>query len=58
MTVFYLEGLEDIQRQGVVPRPDAGVDQGGVGVDVWGDAPAPHVCHQGQGLAQLLPLAA
>ena len=53
-----LECLEDIQRQCVVPRPDAGVDKGGVGVDVGGDTSPPHVCHQGQSLAQLLSLAA
>lgn len=51
-----LKCLENIKRQSVVSRSDAGVDEGGVGVDVGVDAPPPHVCHQGQGLSQLLPL--
>lgn len=41
----------------MVPRPDAGIDESSVSVDVGGDTPAPHVCHQGQSLAQLVPLA-
>lgn len=40
----------------MVPRPDARVDESSVSVDVGGDTPAPHVCHQGQRLTQLLPL--
>ena len=53
----HLQGLEDIKGQCVVPRPDTGVDESSVGMDIGGDAPPPHVCHQGQSLAQLLPLA-
>ena len=52
----HLKGLEDIQGKGVVAGSDAGVDECCVGVDVWRDAPAAHVSHQSQGLAQLLPL--
>lgn len=52
----HLQGLEDVKGQCMVPRPDAGVDESSIGVDIGVDAPPSHVCHQGQGFAKLLPL--
>ncbi len=53
---MHLKSLENIQSQCEVPRSDAGVDQSSVGVYVWCDSTPSHVCHQSQGLAQLLSL--
>ena len=53
---MHLKSREDIQSQCEVPRSDAGVDQSSVGVYVWRDTTPSHVCHQSQGLAQLLSL--
>ena len=54
--MLHLQCLEDVQSQGVIPRSDAGVDEGGVGVDVGCDAPSSHVRYQSQCFAQLLAL--
>ena len=53
----HLQCLEDIKGQCMVPRPDAGVEESRVGVDIGSDAAPPHVCDESQSLSQLLPLA-
>ena len=53
---MHLKSLKDIQSQCEVPRSDAGVDQSSVGVYIWCDTTPSHICHQSQGLAQLLSL--
>lgn len=53
---MHLERAKHIQSQSVVPRSDACVDEGCIGVDVGHDASTPHVCYQRQSLAYLLTL--